>query len=188
MTSEGYGTAVISDGEGNWDSWKVWKSTTNGYSAITALQFLKVMCESYQSALSKAKDRYEDAKKKLYEENKEILSSIQHEEVTEVEKIVKETQESLRKILGEERQTYDEYHADLETYLKNVVPKGGLRKIIDRACGGSELRKQQTISRQQEERIRAQLKGCFQCAKETARRIPRRTGAQGKRQRGRQPL
>lgn len=44
----------------NWSSWKGWNATINEHSAVVGMQFLKELCEAYQTALTKTKEKYEE--------------------------------------------------------------------------------------------------------------------------------
>ena len=49
--------------------WKNWNATTNEDSAVIAMQFLKELCNAYQSELIKAKEEYDQKKRDLSSKN-----------------------------------------------------------------------------------------------------------------------
>ena len=65
-----------------WSRWKSWKATTNEHSAVVAMQFLKELCEAYNAALAKTKDKYEEDKKRIYDRNRSNLSTIKNRDNT----------------------------------------------------------------------------------------------------------
>lgn len=73
----------------NWSSWKSWNATINEHSAVVGMQFLKELCGAYQTALTKAKEKYEDDKKRIYNQNRSNLTSINNRERTTVHDLEK---------------------------------------------------------------------------------------------------
>lgn len=146
-----------------WSCWSEWKAITNDNSAIIGMQFLKVLCESYQDALSKVKEKYEEEKNRLYDGNRSNLTAINNQENSNVDTLRNQTRYALDAISSQEQVTYEAYYNDLVEYLKNIGPKGGLRKLIERlmkgTISGMEMKAQK--ARQQEVQVRAQLKAAL---------------------------
>lgn len=115
----------------NWSSWKNWNAATNEHSAVVGMQFLKEFCAAYQAALTKAKEKYEDDKKRIYNQNRSNLTSINNRENTTVNNLKKAHSDAVATIMASEKESYTAYYDDLEAYLKNNAPKGIIRKIIE---------------------------------------------------------
>lgn len=116
----------------NWSSWKSWNAATNEHSAVVGMQFLKELCAAYQAALTKAKEKYEDDKKRIYNQNRSNLTSINNRENTTVNDLKKAHGDAMAAITAREKESYTAYYDDLEAYLKNNAPKGFIRKMIEK--------------------------------------------------------
>ena len=116
----------------NWSSWKSWNASTNEHSAVVGMQFLKELCAAYQASLTKAKEKYEDDKKRIYNQNRSNLTSINNRENTTVNDLKKAHSDAMAAIASREKESYTAYYEDLEAYLKNNAPKGFIRKMIEK--------------------------------------------------------
>lgn len=143
----------------NWSSWKSWNATINEHSAVVGMQFLKELCEAYQTALTETKEKYEDDKKRIYDQNISKLTSITNREGETIRNLAKEHEEAMAVISLCEKESYVTYHDDLEEYLKNNESKGFLRKIIEKMIAGqiSAMESSMQVSYQQTQAIREKL-------------------------------
>ena len=143
----------------NWSSWKGWNATINEHSAVVGMQFLKELCEAYQTALTKTKEKYEEDKKRIYDQNSSNLTSIKNREEETIRNLAKERDEAMNVIAVCEKESYVTYHDDLEEYLKNNESKGFLRKIIEKMIAGqtSAMESSMQASYQQTQAIREKL-------------------------------
>ena len=152
----------------NWSSWKSWNATINEHSAVVGMQFLKELCGAYQTALTKAKEKYEDDKKRIYNQNRSNLTSINNRESTTVHDLEKARDEAMAAIAASERESYVTYHDDLEEYLRNNESKGFIRKIIEKMIAGqtSAMESSTQVSYQQTQAVREQLSAALNAQRE----------------------
>ena len=152
----------------NWSSWKSWNATINEHSAVVGMQFLKELCGAYQTALTKAKEKYEDDKKRIYNQNRSNLASINNRESTTVHDLEKARDEAMAAIAASEKESYVTYHDDLEEYLRNNEPKGFIRKIIEKMIAGqtSAMESSTQVSYQQTQAVREQLSAALNAHRE----------------------
>lgn len=115
----------------DWSSWKNWNATINEHSAVVGMQFLKELCEAYQTALTKEKEKYEDDKKRIYNQNRSNLTAISNRENSTVGEINNAEKEAFSKAKDIEHDV-DNYKKDLNDYLQGIESKGALRKIIEK--------------------------------------------------------
>ncbi len=115
-----------------WSSWKSWNAATNEHSAVVGMQFLKELCAAYQDELTKAKEKYEDDKKRIYDQNRLNLTSINNDENTTVNDLKKVHHDAMAAITAREKESFIAYYDDLEAYLQKNVPKGFIRKMIEK--------------------------------------------------------
>ena len=143
----------------NWSSWKSWNATINEHSAIVGMQFLKELCEAYQTALTKTKEKYENDKKRIYDRNISKLTSITNREGETIRNLAKEHNEAMAVIAVCEKESYVTYHDDLEKYLENNESKGFFRKIIEKMIAGqtSAMESSMQVSYHQTQAIREKL-------------------------------
>lgn len=152
----------------NWSSWKSWNATINEHSAVVGMQFLKELCGAYQTALTKAKEKYEDDKKRIYNQNRSNLTSINNRESTTVHDLEKARDEAMAAIAASEKESYVTYHDDLEEYLRNNESKGFIRKIIEKMIAGqtSAMESSTQVSYQQTQAVREQLSAALNAQRE----------------------
>ena len=152
----------------NWSSWKSWNATINEHSAVVGMQFLKELCGAYQTALTKAKEKYEDDKKRIYNQNRSNLTSINNRESTTVHDLEKARDEAMAAIAASEKESYVTYHDDLEEYLRNNESKGFIRKIIEKMIAGqtSTMESSTQVSYQQTQAVREQLSAALNAQRE----------------------
>lgn len=152
----------------NWSSWKSWNATINEHSAVVGMQFLKELCGAYQTALTKAKEKYEDDKKRIYNQNRSNLTSINNRESTTVHDLEKACDEAMAAIAASEKESYVTYHDDLEEYLRNNESKGFVRKIIEKMIAGqtSAMESSTQVSYQQTQAVREQLSAALNAQRE----------------------
>ena len=152
----------------NWSSWKSWNATINEHSAVVGMQFLKELCGAYQTALTKAKEKYEDDKKRIYNQNRSNLASINNRESTTVHDLEKARDEAMAAIAASEKESYVIYHDDLEEYLRNNESKGFIRKIIEKMIAGqtSAMESSTQVSYQQTQAAREQLSAALNAQRE----------------------
>lgn len=152
----------------NWSSWKSWNATINEHSAVVGMQFLKELCGAYQTALTKAKEKYEDDKKRIYNQNRSNLTSINNRESTTVHDLKKAHDEARAAIAASEKESYVTYHDDLEEYLRNNESKGFIRKIIEKMIAGqtSAMESSTQVSYQQTQAVREQLSAALNAQRE----------------------
>lgn len=152
----------------NWSSWKSWNATINEHSAVVGMQFLKELCGAYQTALTKAKEKYEDDKKRIYNQNRSNLTSINNRESTTVHDLEKARDEAMAAIAASEKESYVTYHDDLEEYLRNNESKGFIRKIIEKMIAGqtSAMESSTKVSYQQTQAVREQLSAALNAQRE----------------------
>lgn len=152
----------------NWSSWKSWNATINEHSAVVGMQFLKELCGAYQTALTKAKEKYEDDKKRIYNQNRSNLTSINNRESTTVHDLEKARDEAMAAIAASEKESYVTYHDDLEEYLRNNESKGFIRKIIEKMIAGqtSAMESSTQVSYQQTQAVRGQLSAALNAQRE----------------------
>lgn len=152
----------------NWSSWRGWKDSINEDSAVVGMQFLKELCAAYQAALTKEKEKYEDDKKRIYNQNRSNLTSINNRENTTVNDLKKSHGDAMSAISAREKKSYTAYYDDLESYLKNNVSKGFIRKVIEKMLasqtdameGNAQAAYQQTLA------LREQLYTALQAQRE----------------------
>lgn len=152
----------------NWSSWKSWNATINEHSAVVGMQFLKELCGAYQTALTKAKEKYEDDKKRIYNQNRSNLTSINNRESTTVHDLEKARDEAMAAIAASEKESYVTYHDDLEEYLRNNESKGFIRKIIEKMIAGQTFAMESStqVSYQQTQAVREQLSAALNAQRE----------------------
>lgn len=152
----------------NWSSWKSWNATINEHSAVVGMQFLKELCGAYQTALTKEKEKYEDDKKRIYNQNRSNLTSINNRESTTVHDLEKARDEAMAAIAASEKESYVTYHDDLEEYLRNNESKGFIRKIIEKMIAGqtSAMESSTKVSYQQTQAVREQLSAALNAQRE----------------------
>ena len=152
----------------NWSSWKSWNATINEHSAVVGMQFLKELCGAYQTALTKTKEKYEDDKKRIYNQNRSNLTSINNRESTTVHDLEKACDEAMAAIAASEKESYVTYHDDLEEYLRNNESKGFIRKIIEKMIAGqtSAMESSTQVSYQQTQAVREQLSAALNAQRE----------------------
>ena len=120
----------------DWSSWKRWNATVNEQSAVVGIQFLKELCGAYQTVLTETKGKYEEDKKRIYNQNNYNLKSIKSREAETVLEFSNAYEKSMAAIDTCKQETYVTYHDDLEEYLKGNEPKGIIRKIIEKMIAG----------------------------------------------------
>ena len=143
-----------------WSRWKSWKATTNEHSAVVAMQFLKELCQAYNAALTKTKDKYEEDKKRIYDRNRSNLSTIKNRENTSANDFQKAHDRAVSELAKRKKDSYEAYHTDLEAYLTNSKKDGFIRKLIEKMIESqtSTMEGQAGIALQQTEELRAALK------------------------------
>ena len=152
----------------NWSSWKSWNASINQHSAVVGMQFLKELCEAYQAALTKAKEKYEDDKKRIYNQNRSNLTSINNRENTTVNDLKKAHSDAMAAITTREKESYTAYYDDLESYLKNNAPKGFIRKMIEKmlASQTAGMESDAQAAYQQTHALREQLSAALKFQRE----------------------
>lgn len=154
-----------------WSRWKSWKATTNEHSAVVAMQFLKELCEAYNAALAKTKDKYEEDKKRIYDRNRSNLSTINNRENTSVSDFKKAHDRAMNEVTKREKESYEAYNTDLEAYLTNSKKDGFIRKLIEKMIESqtSTMEGQAGIAMQQTEELRTALKKALDAHREQLR-------------------
>lgn len=152
----------------NWSSWKSWNASTNEHSAVVGMQFLKELCAAYQVALTKAKEKYEDDKKRIYNQNRSNLASINNRESSTVGNLKKNLEIAQGTIEKQKRDTYTTYHQDLVAYLENNESPDFLHRILDKVFVGqiSGMEKDAKIAYQKSIELREQLSVAFNALSE----------------------
>lgn len=152
----------------DWSLWKRWNATINEHSAVVGMQFLKELCETYQAALTKAKEKYEDDKKRIYNQNRSNLTSINNRENTTVNDLKKAHSEAMNAITTREKESYIAYYDDLESYLRNNAPKGFIRKLIEKmlASKTATMERDAQAAYQQTHVLREQLSVALKAQRE----------------------
>lgn len=157
-----------SDQVKNWSSWKTWNAKINEHSAVVGMQFLKELCEAYQVALSKTKEKYEDDKMQIYNQNRSNLTSINNRENTTVNDHKKAHDNAMLTIASQEKDSYTAYYNDLESYLANNVPRGFLHKMIEKMLAGriATMEGEAQTAYQQAQVLREQLSVALKAQRE----------------------
>lgn len=147
---------------------KVWNKTINEDSAIVGMQFLKELCDAYQTALSKEKEKYEDDKKRIYNQNRSNLTAINNRENTSVNELKKANSDAIAAISAREKESYTTYHNDLESFLKNNAPKGFIRKMIEKVLSSQTgvMERDAQTAYQQTQALREQLSTALKAQRE----------------------
>lgn len=120
----------------DWDSWNVWKAGINEHSAIIGMQFIKEVCAAYQSELSRIKEAYEEDKRKCYNENRTRLAEIGSREKRAVDELRANSHEAMSAIDQLEQNECILYRQDLDAFLRDAEPAGGLRRMIEGMISG----------------------------------------------------
>ncbi len=152
----------------NWLSWKRWNTTINEHSAVVGMQFLKELCEAYQTALTNVKEQYVNNKKRIYNQNRSNIKSIKSREATTVNNLKKAENNAMSAIDKQEKESYNTYYNDLESYMKNNAPKGFIRGFIEKlfASQTSKMESDAQSAYQQTYILREQLSKSFGALRE----------------------
>lgn len=152
----------------DWSRWKSWNAKINEHSAVVAMRFLQELCDSYNIALTKAKEKYEDDKKKIRDRNHSKLSTIKNQHSTTVSNLKNANQRALTELDNQKKQSYEAYNTDLETYLTHSKKNGFIRKLIEKMIASQveSLDGEAGVSLQQAAEIRDRLAQAFDAQKQ----------------------
>ena len=143
----------------NWSSWKKWNAAINEDSAVVGMEFLKEVCETYQGALTKIKNKNEDDKKKIYNDNQSSLTEINSRKKIESKDLEEGQKIAMAAITKRKEEWYTECYQEFEAYLKNNKSKGGIRKALENLFKGntSAMEREAQAAYQQSFAVRKQL-------------------------------
>ncbi len=143
-----------------WSKWKAWKEKTNEESAITALQFLKVLCQAYQSALSKAKDQYEEDKKNLNQRNSDTLAMINNMERSDAGSAERDCTAARKALDIEQDMIPGGYYNEMYEFISQNFKHKALLSLASKPFA-SKLVSEQSVLEKEELQIRAELDKLF---------------------------
>lgn len=147
----------------NWLSWKTWNTTTNEHSAVIAMQFLKEICNAYQSELIKAKEEYDLNKRTLSSKNQTNLTAINNKEKSKEAELKEEYERLKLECERKKLESYTEYGKDLNELLSSVKSSGKVRHFLEKLISSTTapLETKKKVALAKSETARTQLENAF---------------------------